>query len=261
MNKIWESTTGRGNTNSCKTWPLWNKRKLLLCKIVQRNPSQKNETYWTNGQNTALNCTITRPTEIHQYWTAPRQTQRMTIPSPRKEVEAFSTITEEREVSWSRKHPSRTGPSRWTGSNHRSHGNLHQDLADRRMANPVDPVLSHYTPQERQPATVQELTNDQPHQPPKQSHAEDHAEQIETTSWEDNRWRTGRLQSRKEHYRADLQPTNPLWEISPAPTRPLPCLHRLQEGLRQGLACSFVGTMSPNTSMTRPPVHSSSTAA
>ena len=32
-----------------------------------------------------------------------------------------------------------------------------------------------------------------------------------------------------------------MWEISPALARPLPCLHRLQEGLRQGLACSFVG--------------------
>ena len=30
-------------------------------------------------------------------------------------------------------------------------------------------------------------------------------------------------------------------EISPAPARPLPCLHRLQEGLRQGLACSSEG--------------------
>ena len=30
-------------------------------------------------------------------------------------------------------------------------------------------------------------------------------------------------------------------QISPAPARPLPRLHRLQEGLRQGLACSFVG--------------------
>ena len=29
-------------------------------------------------------------------------------------------------------------------------------------------------------------------------------------------------------------------EISPAPARPLPCFHRLQEGLRQGLACNFV---------------------
>ena len=37
------------------------------------------------------------------------------------------------------------------------------------------------------------------------------------------------------------QPTHSMWEISPAPAKPLPCLHRLQEGLRQGLACSFVG--------------------
>ena len=42
-------------------------------------------------------------------------------------------------------------------------------------------------------------------------------------------------------FRAGLQPTNPLWEISPAPARPLPCLHRLQEGHSQDLACSFVG--------------------
>ena len=53
--------------------------------------------------------------------------------------------------------------------------------------------------------------------------------------------RTGRLQSRKEHHRAYFQPENPLWEISPASARPLPCLQRLQEGLRQDLACSFVG--------------------
>ena len=95
-------------------------------------------------------------------------------------------------------------------------------------------------PKERQPASVPELPSDQPHQPLKQCHAEDHTEETETTS-EDYRWRTGRIQSRKEHYRADLQPKNPLWEILPEPARPLPCLHRLQEGLRQGLACSFVG--------------------
>ena len=74
----------------------------------------------------------------------------------------------------SRQHPSRTGPSRWRGCNHRSHDNLQQDLADRRMANPMDPVLSHRTSQERQPAAVSELRNDQSHQSPKQSHAEDH---------------------------------------------------------------------------------------
>ena len=45
--------------------------------------------------------------------------------------------------------------------------------------------------------------------------------------------------SRKEYHRADLQPTHSMWKIYPAPARPLPCLHRLQEGLWQGLACSF----------------------
>ena len=37
---------------------------------------------------------------------------------------------------------------RWRGRNRRSHNNLQQDLADRRMANPVDPVLDHHTSQE-----------------------------------------------------------------------------------------------------------------
>ena len=37
-----------------------------------------------------------------------------------------------------------------------------------------------------------------------------HTEQIEATSGEDHLWRIGRLQSRKEHHRADLQPENPL---------------------------------------------------
>ena len=52
------------------------------------------------------------------------------------------------------------------------------------MANTVDPVLSHHTYQERQPAVVPELPKNQPHQ---QSHAEDHTEQIEATSGEDYR--------------------------------------------------------------------------
>ena len=54
------------------------------------------------------------------------------------------------------------------------------------MANPVDPVLNHHTPQERQPAAVPELPNDLPNQPPKQSHADDHTEQTEATSGEDH---------------------------------------------------------------------------
>ena len=62
-----------------------------------------------------------------------------------------------------------------------------KDLSDWRMANPVDPVLSHHTSQKRQPAAVPELRNDQPHQSPKQSPAEDHTEQIEDTSGKDHR--------------------------------------------------------------------------
>ena len=41
---------------------------------------------------------------------------------------------------------------------------------------PMDPVLSHHTSQERQPAAVPELPNDKPHQSSKRSHAEDHTE-------------------------------------------------------------------------------------
>ena len=107
-------------------------------------------------------------------------------PHPSHRRGSCSTIIEERKVSWSQQHPSKTGPSRWRGRNHHFYDNLLQDLADRRMANPMDPVPSHHTSQERLPAAVQELLNDRPHQPPKQSHAEDHTEQIEATNKEDH---------------------------------------------------------------------------
>ena len=63
-------------------------------------------------------------------------------------------------------------------------------------------------PKKKQLAAVPDLPNNKPHQSSKQSHAEDHTEQIEATSREDHRRRTGRLQSRKEYTRADLQPTH-----------------------------------------------------
>ena len=90
----------------------------------------------------------------------------------------------------------------------RSIDNLQQDLADRRMANLMDPVISHHISQERQPAAVPELQINKPHQSLKQSHAEDHTEQIEATRTEDHCQRTGKLQNRKEYHRADLQPTH-----------------------------------------------------
>ena len=54
------------------------------------------------------------------------------------------------------------------------------------MANLMDPVLSYHISQGRPPAAVPELPNDQPHQPPKQSHSEDYIEQIEAASGEDH---------------------------------------------------------------------------
>ena len=108
-------------------------------------------------------------------------------PHPSQRSGGCSTIIEEREISWSQQHPSRTGPSRWRGCNHRSHDNLQQDLAERRMANPMHPVHSHHTSQERQPAVLPQLPNNKPYQSPKQSHAEDHTEQTEATSGEDHR--------------------------------------------------------------------------
>ena len=66
---------------SWKTWPQWNKGKLQLSKIVQETALEKDKRYRTDGQNTALICTITRPLETHQYWTVPEQTQRTTTPS------------------------------------------------------------------------------------------------------------------------------------------------------------------------------------
>ena len=175
LKKLWGRTTVRGHTNWWKTWPLWNRGKRLLFKFVQENASQKSDGYWNDGQNTALRCTTTRPMEIYRYWTVPRQTQRMTTPSFAEKWRLQYTHWR-REVSWSRQHPGRTGPSRWRGYNHRSHDNLQQDLADRRMANPMDPVLSHHTSQERQPAAMPELPNNEPHQSPKQSHAEGYTE-------------------------------------------------------------------------------------
>ena len=114
-----------------------------------------------------------------------RQTQRIPL-HPSQRSRGCSSIIEEKEVSLSWWLPSRTGPIRLRRCNHHSHDDLQQDLADRRVANPMDPVLVDYTSLERQ------LPNTQPHQPPKQSHAEGHTEQIEAAGREDLCWRTGR---------------------------------------------------------------------
>ena len=213
--KIWGRTTVRGHTNWWKTWPLWNRGKWLLSKIFQENVSQKSNK--VNRGPSVLNCPQTDTEDDHPIL---RREVELQYSHWRKGSQLESTLSQQ---NWSK------------------HDNLQQDLADRRMANPMDPVLRHHTSQKRQPAAVPELLNNQSHQSSKQSHAEDHTEQIEAMNGEDHHWRIGTLQSRKGNHREDLQPMHSMWEISPAPARPLPCLHRLQEGLRQGLACSSVG--------------------
>ena len=59
--------------------------------------------------------------------------------------------------------------------------------------------ISTYTLIVQQCSSARTTENNQPHQPLKQSHAEDHTEHIEAAS-ADHCWRTDRLKSRKEHH-------------------------------------------------------------
>ena len=232
-------TTVRGHINSWKTWPLETGESDYCPRSFRKMPHRR--------------PTDTEPMDRILLWAVQLQGQWRSIstelspdrhggwpPHPSQKSGGCSTIIEEREVSWSRQRPSRTGPSRWRGCNHRSQNNLQQDLSDRRMANPWTQSLVITLPRKGNLQQYQNYRTISLISHPS-SHAEDHTEQTEATSGEDHRRRTGRLQSRKKYHRADLQPTHSMWEISPAPARPLPCLYRRQEGLRQGLECSFVG--------------------
>ena len=102
-----------------------------------------------------------------------------------------------------------------------------------RMANPVDPVLSHRTSKGRQLAAVPELPNDQPHQPPKQSHAEDHTEQIEATS--------GKYPEEQTGFRAGRSTTEQNFNLRILCEKFLQHQQHLYQQPSTGLACSFVG--------------------
>ena len=52
----------------------------------------------------------------------------------------------------------------------------------KRVANNMDPVIDYHTPQERQSAVMSKLSDHQPHQSSKQSHAEDPTQPTEATS-------------------------------------------------------------------------------
>ena len=75
-------------------------------------------------------------------------------PILRKEVEAAVQSLKEGKSAGVDNIPVELVWTRWRGCNHRSDDNVQQDLTDRKMANPVDPVLRHHTSSERQPAAL-----------------------------------------------------------------------------------------------------------
>ena len=104
--------------------------------------------------------------EILQYWTVPSQAQRTTTPSFakkwrvkynywRKSSQLVLTISQQNGFKQVEKQKSllfRQSTTRSVGM---------------KITNPVDPVLQHHTSQERQPAAVPELPNNQLRQPSK----------------------------------------------------------------------------------------------
>ena len=88
--------------------------------------------------------------------------------------------------------------------------------------------------QERQYAAVPELPNDQPHQAPKQSHAEDHIEQTEPASGEDHYWRTASVRARR-------CTTEQIFNLRILCEKDPQHQQDLYHGFRRGLACIFVG--------------------
>ena len=74
-----------------------------------------------------------------------------------------SDITQEKKIGRGGQHTSRTCTSRrrsheWCSTHH-----LQQNLADWKMANPVDTVTDHHATKEREPANVPKLPHNQPH--------------------------------------------------------------------------------------------------
>ena len=117
-------------------------------------------------------------------------------------------MIEEREVSWSRKHPIRAGPSRWRGCNHRCHDNLRQEWPTPWTQSLLITLPKKDNLQQRQnyPSKVmlKIILN----------RLKPQAKKI--------------IAKEQAGFRAGRSTTE---QISPAQARPLSCLQRIQEGL------------------------------
>ena len=97
-----KATTVQDRSGKCLT-----EERQILNRWTEYSTELHN--YKANGGPSVLDCPQTDTEDDHSIL--------------RKELEA-AVLTEEKEVSWSRQHPSRTGPNRWRGCNHHSHNNL-----------------------------------------------------------------------------------------------------------------------------------------
>ena len=131
----------------------------------------------TNGDPVVLNC--------------PQTTEDDDYPIFREEVEAAVKSLKKGKSAGIDNIPAELvqagGEALITTLDYHIYNNLQQDLADRRMAHPMDSVTDHHTSQERQPTDVPKLQNNQPHQTPEQSHVENTTKQTQTPGRRDHR--------------------------------------------------------------------------
>ena len=143
--KCWKATTVQDRSGKCLT-----EEQQILNRWTEYCSELYN--YKANGDPSVLNCPQTDTEDGH--------------PIIRREVEAAIQSLKKGKSAGVDNIQAELVQAGGEGCNLRFHDNLQQDLADRKMANPMDPVLSHHTSQERQPAAVLELPNNKPHQSP-----------------------------------------------------------------------------------------------
>ena len=117
-------------------------RALATREILNRWTEYCSElyNYKANGDPSVLNCPQTDTEDDH--------------PILCKEVEAAAQSLKKWKLAGIDNIPTELVQAGGEVISMRKKKNLQQDLADRRIANPFDPVLGHYTSQERQSATV-----------------------------------------------------------------------------------------------------------
>ena len=165
--------------------------KGILPETAQENTWQKNERCWTDEQNAALSCEITRQWRSVGKLSPDRNRGRP--PHPSKEVVIAVQSLKKGESAGVYNVPAELVQE----------GGEEVDTALTTICSKIWQKGERKTPWTQSLVITlpkngnlqqsQKLPNDQSHQPSKQSHAEDYTEQIEAASGEDHRWWKGSL--------------------------------------------------------------------